>query len=154
MKHQSISQFLYSLYAVLLALMLVPVLIITLLQYIQVQPWDTENDLAWLFFAIPAVGDSFLFDYWYLKRLKSLRTVVSLSDKLRRFYSLTIVRYSGESFAQTLLVLGYLAVRAEWLSYLFVLILLYQAIQWPTLHRLCRALRLSAAECEALRAWK
>lgn len=154
MKHQSFRQYVYSLYALLFAMALAPITVIALVYYVEIKPVDFENDLVWFFFACIAVADVIFFEYLYRKRLNRMVTTTSLAARLAAFHSLTTVRFAGINFSLTLLAAGYLLLREELLTWLFLALLLYESLHWPTPSVIGKALRLSASEQEALKAWK
>lgn len=154
MNFHSAGQYFYTLYTILFAMSLVPLTLIGLFYYVDIEPVFTENDLVWLIFAFAAVADLIVFELLHRKNLKTTFSLVSLSDKLKKYFSLTIVRFAGLSGALHLVVIGYFLVRNDQLTYTFVLVLLYIGFRWPTISRVCDELKLSRDECEAFRGWK
>lgn len=154
MNFQSAGQYFYSLYTILFAMALVPLTLIGLFHYLNMDPVFAENDFVWLIFAIAAVADMIVFEFVHRKNVKTTLTVVSLSDKLKKYFSLTIVRFAGMSSALHIAVIGYFLVRDDRITYVFMLLLLYIGFQWPTVSRVCDELKLSRDECEAFRGWK
>jgi hypothetical protein len=154
MKFQSRGQYFYSLYTILFALALVPLTLIGLFHYINLEPVFIENHFGWLIPAFLGVADVVVFEFLHRKNLKATFSVASLSDKLKKYFALTIVRYAGLSFALHLIIAGYFLLRDDRLTYLFMLLLLYIGFQWPTISRVCDELKLSRDECAAFRQWK
>lgn len=154
MNHQSAGQYLYTLYAILFAFVLEPLTFITLLHYLKPEPPLIGNVFMKWFFATIAIALVILIEYVYRTRLKNYHTIVSLLEKLSKYFRLTIVRFAGLSFSLNLLAVGYLLLQDSRLTYLFVLILLYAALHWPASSVICKDLKLSRNECEAFQNWK
>lgn len=154
MEHQSAGQYFYSLYAILLAMAIIPLALIGVFHYLNMEPVLSENDFAWLITIVVAIFDVTFFEFLHKKNLRSTLSLVALSAKLKKYFSLTIVRFAGMTSALYILIAGFFLVRDDRLTYTFILLLVYIGLKWPTMSRVCDELKLSRNECEAFREWK
>ncbi|MBX2947325.1 MAG: hypothetical protein KF725_15965 [Cyclobacteriaceae bacterium] len=152
MNYHSLGQYFYKLYAILFIVMLVPILFFILLyQALRVKmvttpghlfPADYTSLVAGI--AVCVVwGVAFMVFY---NRLKAIRKVVSLGERLSRYANLTIVRSVLFSLGLLMLTVGYFFSENPWLTIAFMTSLFIPAFFWPVPARVCRHLKLKADE--------
>ena len=152
MNFHSLGQYFYKLYALLFALKLLPLSVFILLyQALQmgVLPQvDISLQVPYVLYVIGGVVITlWLLSYLlFFKRLRSIRTIFSLGEKLSRYATLTIVRSVMFSTGLLVLVIGYYFTESQWLTIAFIASLVIPVLFWPIPARVCNHLKLKGDE--------
>lgn len=154
MQYQSAREYFYKLYARLFLLVLVP-LVAFLFLFIRVTADQLSSTLhgdehlaIWLryvFLVVLVAGWTIAF-YYYRSSLKTVRTLVSLGERLDRYYSLTLFRFIIIITGLVLLTVGYYLLADEVLAGLFITSLLLLVLIWPFPGRVSSHLHLKEDE--------
>ncbi|QOI97519.1 MAG: hypothetical protein HRU69_08465 [Flammeovirgaceae bacterium] len=162
MQYQSASEYFYKLYARLFVLVLVP-LIAFLFLFLAVTTGHLSNPLGvdgqsvvWLryVFLFVFVADWTLAFQYYRRSLKPVRTLVSLADRLNRYYYLVSIRFVIIITGLVLLAAGYYLLADEVLAGIFITSLLLLVLIWPFPGRVASHLHLKGDEQRWVRDWK
>jgi len=152
MKFQTLGQYFYKLYALMFILFLVPLAVFIFLYQSFRLAWLPTFDLlqmveliSYLAFSIAAfdwVIILFVFHY----RLKSIRKIHSLGERLSRYASLTLVSNTIISVGMLVLSGGYYLTENKWMTIVFIASLILPVIRWPFPSRVCKDLALKGDE--------
>lgn len=84
------------------------------------------------------------------RRLKIVRSLVSLNDRLEQYASVSINQFFILSAASYVLVLSFYLMKDQLFIALFGMQLILYSVYWPTPRRVCRDLRLKKDEREVV----
>jgi hypothetical protein len=82
------------------------------------------------------------------KRLTLYATETGLGNKLDRYAEIIMLKMGGGSASSLLMAVGLLLTGHEFFSLLFILILIWILLQWPSSKKACKDLRLKGDEYE------
>ncbi|MBX2967077.1 MAG: hypothetical protein KF845_13105 [Cyclobacteriaceae bacterium] len=152
MNYLSVAQYFYKLYARLFVLVLIPAGVFIFLYQALQAVWlplpelDIEPEIV-VYAAGFIAGAVWLTAFLIMHiRLKRIRKIVSLGERLSRYAKLTTVRSVLFSAGMLVLALGYYLTQQQWLTVAFMISLLLPAIFWPAPARVCYDLRLKGDE--------
>jgi len=152
MKFHSLGQYFYRLYALLFALILIPLgVFIFLYQALQVgilPQVDLSLPAQHVIYVIGGVVITvWLLSYIiFFRRVRAIRKIFSLGDKLSRYATLTIVRSVMFSIGLLVLIIGYYFTESQWLTIAFIASLVIPLLFWPVPARVCNHLKLKGDE--------
>lgn len=152
MNFHSLGQYFYKLYSILFVLLLVPLVVFSFLYQALRTEWLPAVDLSSYQQQITYVVGGVVITVWlvayliFITRLKPMRRLFSLGERLSRYASLTIVRSVLFSIGLLLLAIGYFFSENQWLTIGFMVSLLLPVLLWPVPSRVCRHLKLKGDE--------
>ncbi|MEQ9592088.1 MAG: hypothetical protein RLN86_05785 [Cyclobacteriaceae bacterium] len=82
------------------------------------------------------------------RRIKKIRTVPSLGDRLEYYYYYSIQRMMGIAVASSFMALGLWLTNSDLFSILYLVILIWLSLQWPSPKMACKDLALRGDERE------
>jgi hypothetical protein len=162
MNYHSPNEYFYKFYARLFLLVLFP-LAVFLFLYSGIQaglfgnPLPIHESYAWmvrLFFPVLAVFHWVTGLVIFLNRLKSVRTIVSLGEKLDRYFSIVQSRTMFLVYGWLVLAAGYYLLQDQVVTIVFIAGLLSLIPVWPFPRRVCNDLRLKDDERRWVLEWK
>ena len=87
--------------------------------------------------------------HWLSKRrLKKYAAEIGLGHKLDRYLEIIMLRIGACSASSLLMAIGLLITGSEWFAVVFIVILFWVLLQWPSSRKACRDLRLKGDEYE------
>jgi hypothetical protein len=154
MKYNSIREYFYKLHNVLYALVLIPLLVFIYVylefQYREFESLYKDDDFL---IRIVVFGLSIVqFVIWiftfytFNKKLKQLRLVESLGERLDQYYKLTTVRFTLVTVGSLMLAAGFYLTEDQVITVLFVTSLGILSLLWPLPSKVCRDLKLRGDE--------
>ncbi|MBX2963927.1 MAG: hypothetical protein KF687_15555 [Cyclobacteriaceae bacterium] len=152
MNFHSLQQYFYKLYGTLFLLILIPLAVVIISPYAR-----STEPMIWIaqlpdHQIVVYVVCGVVINLWVLalaiffNRLRNLRTVISLGERLSAYANLTIVRSILFSVGLLLLALGYMLVESRWLMIIFFTSLVVPIVLWPFPSRVCSHLKLKGDE--------
>lgn len=162
MHFQSVKEYFYKLYTRLFLLLLLPLATFLALygaiQGGELTPMELadEQHAIWLryIFLGAAVTDWIGASVFFSWSLKPVRTLVSLGEKLDRYFFLTIIRFVIIVFGMMVLAGGYYLLHDQVLTALFIVSLLMMGLVWPFPGRVTSHLHLKEDEKNWVQEWK
>jgi hypothetical protein len=154
MKFNSIREYFYKLYNVLYSLVLLPLAVFIFL-YLQMQSGELEGHyrgeqqittLLLIIIGIVVLIDWILSVILYNHRLKSVRTIESLGEKLSNYYKLTVLRFAIVITGLLILAGGFYLTENQVFTGMFVVSLGILSLLWPLPAKICRDLKLRGDE--------
>lgn len=147
MKFITLGQYFYTLYSVLLGVLLFPIFLFTL-SYLISEKIPSQSS-ALLFACAGLVACDWLVSFiLFNKKIKSIRNRQGLRLKLEKYFDITIVRYILNAAGCLLLAYGFYRSGADYFTVLFIINLLLLGLVWPTPAKVCRDLKLKGDERE------
>ena len=153
MKYNSVPEYFYKLHSRLYVLVLIPLLAFGVLYWklkrgdIATVSHDIDfNPLLLLaFIAVVLVGWIAAF-FLFKSNVKSILTLGSLGERLDRYYTFTMIRFSIMTSGLVLLAIGFYLTQDQYFSILFIAALIGLAFCWPTSAKVCDDLNLKGDE--------
>lgn len=153
MKYNSVPEYFYKLHSRLYALVLIPLLTFVIL-YWKMKTGDITallqdeafKQLLLLVFIIAVLMEWIVSFFLFKKNLKSILTLGSLGERLDRYYTFTLIRFSLMISGLLLLAVGFFLTEDQYFSILFVGSLVAIAFFWPTSAKVCDDLNLKGDE--------
>jgi hypothetical protein len=153
MKYNSVPEYFYKLHSRLYALVLIPLLSFVVL-YWKMKTGDIKglsqdtglNYVLLLTFIVIVLVDWIASFFIFRRNLKSILTLGSLGERLDRYYSFTIIRFSLMVSGLVLLVAGFYFTEDPYFTILFVTSMIGVAFFWPTSAKVCDDLKLKGDE--------
>lgn len=152
MKFNSLGQFFYKLYTFIFVLMLWPIAVFIFLykglQFELLKTIALELAVELITYTIVALAVIL----WLLTilvfrfKLKAIRKISSLGERLSRYASLCIKYNAWISLGMLLLAGGYYLTENKWITIIFIASLMMPLLQWPFPRRVCKDLKLKGDE--------
>jgi hypothetical protein len=149
MKWNTLGQYFYKLYIVVLVIQLVPIFSFILV-YVLAPPvsiklpyWSSPLNLSVVVLAVLLI-QFLIFD----KKIKSIRKDQGLRLKLEKYFRLTIVRYILLGVVSLLLAYGFYLTKDDRITGLFAITLILFGVLWPRSAKVCSDLKLRGDERE------
>jgi hypothetical protein len=149
MKWNTITQYFYKLYIVVLLIQLVPIFSFILV-YVLAPPvsikspgWSSPLNLSGLVVTVLLIQFGI-----FNKKIKSIRKDQGLRLKLEKYFRLTIVRYSLVGIVLLLLAYGFYLTKDDQITGLFAFTLILLGVLWPRSAKVCSDLKLRGDERE------
>lgn len=153
MKYNSVSEYFYKLHNRLYALVLIPLLSFVVLywnlktSHIEGLSQDIHFNRLLLLLLIVAVLIDWIASYLLFRiNLKSILTLGSLGERLDRYYTFTMIRFSLMMFGLITLAIGFYLTEDQYFTILFVGSMIGLAFFWPTSAKVCDDLNLKGDE--------
>lgn len=145
MDFTTINEYFYKLFSRLLLILILPIFSFIVLHLLpQTGLGNSEKVLQAV---IPTVVVIWIIGlYLNFKKINAARNGQGLRDKLEKYWSLTIVRFSMIAFVSLVLAVGFAFSQDNSLTYAFLFHLLIAAIIWPHAPRVSKELRLRGDE--------
>lgn len=155
MKIISIKEYFYKMYNIGYASTLISLglFIYFYLQSNEIDHWVKDaDDVRWVQIIFSFTAIAFLtIVHWLIKRkMKVLTGELSLAKKMDRYYILAMTRIGVGLLASLWMALGFFLTGSEVFSFLFIAILLWISVQWPSPRRMCSDLSLKGDEREMI----
>ncbi len=153
MKYNSVPEYFYKLHGRLYALVLIPLLTFVVL-YWEMKTGDIEGlshnidfNRIFLLVTILIVLTEWIVSFVLFKnKLKSILTLGSLGDRLDRYYTLTMIRFSFIMSGLILLAIGFYLTEDQYFTILYVASMIGLGFFWPTSAKVCDDLNLKGEE--------
>lgn len=153
MKYNSVPEYFYKLHGRLYALVLVPLLTFVVLYWLMktgdIGTFSQDiafNHILLLFFIAVVLMEWVISFFLFRSNLKSILTLGSLGERLDRYYTFTLVRFSFMVSGLLLLAVGFYLTRDQYFTILFVASIIGMAFFWPTSAKVCDDLALKGDE--------
>jgi hypothetical protein len=161
MRYQTISEYFYKLYSILFLIVLVP-LGVFVFSYVATQLGKPVHPLAGsassAFVAYGSVGvivlDWIISVVFFNRSLRTVRTLAGLGERLDKYYSLTLVRFTLIVSGLLVLSIGFYLVGDQLLTGLFIVSLVALGFLWPFPSKVCSDLSLKESERRVIQDWK
>ena len=154
MKFDTIREYFYKMYNVLYGLILLP-LAAFIFVYLQIQserlePYFKGEDLGvrliLIVIGFVILTDLIVSSLIYNTRLKSVRRIESLGERLMSYYKLTVVRFSIVVAGLMVLAGGFYLTESQYFTGMFVVSLGLLSLVWPIPSKVCKDLQLRGDE--------
>jgi uncharacterized membrane protein YwzB len=153
MKYNSVPEYFYKLHNRLYALVLIPLLSFVVL-YWNLKTGHIEglskdihfNRLLLLLLIVAVLVDWIVSFFLFRTHLKSILTLGSLGERLDRYYTFTLIRFSLIMFGLITLAIGFYLTEDQYFTILFVGSMIGLAFFWPTSAKVCDDLNLKGDE--------
>lgn len=153
MKYNSVPEYFYKLHSRLYALILIPLLTFVILYWNMktgniagLSQDEAFKQILLLVFIIAVLMEWIISFFLFRKNLKSILTIGSLGERLDRYYTFTLIRFSLMISGLILLAIGFFLTEDQYFSILFVGSLVAIAFFWPTSAKVCDDLNLKGDE--------
>ncbi len=161
MRYQTVSEYFYRFYSVLFLIVLVPLGVLVYL-YIEASRGGIHHPLSGseeaLFIVYGLAGlifiDWIITSVLFARALKNARALVSLGERLDKYYAITLTRFLLLGNGLLCLVIGFYLVGDQLLTALFIISLLLLGLVWPFPYKVSRDLALKEEERRVLSDWK
>ena len=147
MKFISIKEYFYKMYNIGYAgtLVVLGLFIYLYLQSKEIDHWVDNTDqvlLAQIGFSLSVMAFLTIVHWSVKNKLKKLAAELSLAKKMDRYFVLALWRMGAGLLASLWMALGFFLTGSEVFSFLFMAILLWLSVQWPSPGKMCSDLSL------------
>lgn len=161
MRYQTISEYFYKLYSILFLIVLMPLGVFVFVYGATqlgklVHPMAGSGESAFVVYgsAVVIAMDWVISTVLFNRSLKAARTLVSLGERLDKYYTLTVVRFGLIVSGLLLLSIGFYLIGDQLLTALLILSLVLLGFLWPFPSKVCNDLALKEDERKVIQDWK